>query len=82
MKPVYKTVLIVCLAIAAVIYGLFLNKMSETAMVRWSYFWFPGMVFGVIGLMSGEGAPKRPVIAAVISVVALVIFFEAIFPSL
>jgi len=82
MKPVYKTVLFVSIAIAVVIYGLFFSKLSETAMVRWSYFWFPGVVYGIAGLMFGDKGAKRPVMAALAGVFVLVIFFEGIFPSL
>ncbi|HVF72607.1 MAG TPA: hypothetical protein VM940_13445 [Chthoniobacterales bacterium] len=82
MKAVYKVVLVTALAMAAVLYGLFLNTLSETAMVRLSYFWFPGMVYGTVGLLSGESSPRRPLIAAVISLIALLVFFEGIFPSL
>jgi hypothetical protein len=82
MKSVYKIVLIASIAVAVLIYGLFFNRLSETAMVRWAYLWFPGLVYGAVGLMSGEAAPRRPIIVALISLVALFIFFEGIFPSL
>lgn len=82
MKPVYKVVLITSIAIAVAIYVLLFNKLSETAMVRFSYFSVPGLVYGAVGLMSGGATPRRAIIAAAISVVALIIFFEGIFPSL
>jgi len=82
MKSVYKFILIASIAVAVFIYGLFFNKLSETAMVRWSYLWFPGLLFGAVGLMAGQASPKRPIIVAVVGVVALFIFFEMIFPSL
>jgi hypothetical protein len=82
MKTVYKFVLIASIALAICIYGLFFNRLSETAMVRWSYLWFPGLLFGVVGLMTGQTSPRRPLIVAVIGVVALFLFFELIFPSL
>lgn len=82
MKPVYKTVLITSIVIAIAIYALLFNKLSETAMVRWSYFWVPGVVYGAVGLIWPGAGSRRPIIAAAIAVVALIIFFEGIFPSL
>lgn len=82
MKTIYKVVLIASIALAVCIYGLFFNRMSETAMVRWSYLWFPGLLFGAVGLKGSQTSPNRPIIAAVIGVVALFLFFELIFPSL
>ena len=51
-------------------------------MVRWSYLWLPGLFFGAVGLMTGQASPRRPIIVAVIGVVALFLFFELIFPAL
>lgn len=82
MKNIYKIILIASIAIAVFVYGLFFNSLSETAMVRWSYLWFPGVLFGAVGLMSSQASIKRPLMVAVIGVVALFLFFELIFPSL
>jgi hypothetical protein len=82
MKSIYKFSLIASIAVAALIYGLLANRLSETAMVRWSYLWFPGLLFGGAGLIMGPASPRRPMIVAVIGVVALFLFFELIFPSL
>lgn len=82
MKIIYKIVLIASIAVAVSIYGLFFNRLSETAMVRWSYLWFPGLLFGVVGLKASQTSPNRPLIVAIIGVVALFLFFELIFPSL
>jgi hypothetical protein len=82
MKSVYKFVLIASIAVAICIYGLFFNRLSETAMVRSSYLWFPGLLFGAVGLKGSQTSPNRPIVVAVIGVVALFLFFELIFPSL
>jgi hypothetical protein len=82
MKGIYKIVLIASIALAVCIYGLFLNRLSETAMVRWSYLWFPGLLFGAVGLKGSQSSPNRPIIVALIGVVALFLFFELIFPAL
>ena len=82
MKSVYKVVLIASIAVAVCIYGLFFNRLSETAMVRWSYLWFPGLLFGAVGLKASQTSPNRPLIVAIIGAVALFLFFELIFPSL
>lgn len=82
MKNIYKVVLIASIVAAICIYGLFFNRMSETAMVRWSYLWFPGLLFGAVGLKAGQTPPNRPIIVALAGAVALFLFFELIFPSL
>ena len=41
MKNLYKFVLIGSIVLAICIYGLFLNRLSETEMVRWSYLGSP-----------------------------------------
>lgn len=80
MTSFYKFVLIASIAVAVCIYGLFATRLSETAMVRWSYLWVPGILFGAVGLKATS--PNRPIIVAVIGVVALFLFFELVFPSL
>lgn len=82
MKNIYKLVLILSIAIAVVVYGLFFNRMSETDMIRWSYLWFPGLLFGAVGLKAGQTSLRLPLIVAVIGVAALFLFFEMIFPAL
>lgn len=82
MKAVYKFVLIASIAIAVLIYGVLFNRVSETAMIRWSYLWFPGLLFGIVGLKGSQNSPNRPIIVALIGVAALFLFFEAIFPAL
>jgi hypothetical protein len=82
MKTIYKIVLIASIALAVCIYGLFFNRLSETAMVRWAYLWFPGLLFGAVGLKGSQTSPNRPIIVALIGVVALFLFFELIFPAL
>lgn len=82
MKTIYKFTLIASIAVAVCIYGLFLNRLSETAMVRWSYLWLPALLFGAVGLKSGQTSPRLPLIVAAIGVVALFLFFELVFPSL
>lgn len=82
MKFIYKFILIASIAIPILIYGLLANRLSETAMVRLSYLWLPGLLFGAVGLKAGQNSPRLPIIVAVIGVVALFLFFELIFPSL
>jgi len=82
MKTIYKFVLFASIAFAICIYGLFFNRMSETAMVRWSYLWFPGLLFGAVGLKAGQTSLRLPLIVAAIGAVALFLFFELVFPSL
>ena len=82
MKTIYTIVLIASIALAVCIYGLFFNRVSETAMVRWSYLWFPGLLFGAVGLKGSQSSPNRPIIVALIGVGALFPFFEPIFPAL
>ena len=54
MKNIYKFVLIGSIVLAIGIYGLFFNRLSETEMVRWSYLWFPGLLFGAVGLKASQ----------------------------
>jgi hypothetical protein len=82
MKSIYKFILIASIVLAVLIYGLLFNRLSETAMVRWSYVWFPGLLFGAVGLKTSQTSPNRPLIVAIIGGVALFLFFELIFPSL
>lgn len=82
MKTIYKLVLIGSIAMPILIYGLLASRLSETAMVRWSYLWLPGLLFGAVGLKAGQTSPRLPIIVAVIGVVALFLFFELIFPAL
>ena len=82
MKTIYKLILIASIALAVCIYGLFFNRLSETAMVRWSNLSPPSLLFGAVGLKTGQTSPRLPIIVAVTGVVALFLFFELIFPSL
>lgn len=82
MKTVYKYILIASIAAAVCIYGLFFNRLSETEMVRWSYLWLPGLLFGAVGLKAGQTSPRFPLIVAAVGAVALFLFFELVFPSL
>ena len=82
MKNLYKFVLIGSIVLAICIYGLFFNRLSETEMVRWSYVWFPGLLFGAVGLKAGQTSLRLPIIVTVIGMVALFVFFEVIFPAL
>ena len=82
MKTVYKFVLIASIALAVCIYGLFFNRLSETAMVRWSYLWLPGVLFGAVGLKVGQTSLRLPLMVAASGVVALFLFFELVFPAL
>ena len=81
MKTIYKFILISSISVAVLIYGLLSNRLSETAMVRWSFLWLPGLIFGAFGLTAGQTSPKYPIIVAVIGTVALFLFFELVFPS-
>jgi hypothetical protein len=82
MKNIYKFILIASIAMVVVVYGLFFNRLSETEMIRWSYVWFPGLLFGIVGLKAGQTSLRFPLIVAVVGIVALFVFFEAIFPAL
>ncbi len=79
MKNIYKLVLI---AIVVVVYGLFFNRLSETEMIRWSYVWVPGLLFGAVGLKAGQTSMRLPIIVTLVGLVALFLFFEMIFPAL
>ena len=65
-----------------VVYGLFFNRLSETEMVRRSYVWFPGLLFGAVGLKAGQSSLRLPTSVALVGIVALFLFFEMIFPAL
>ncbi len=82
MKNIYKLVLIASIAILVVVYGLFFNRLSETEMIRWSYVWFPGLLFGAVGLKAGQTSLRLPTIVALVGIVVLFLFFEVIFPAL
>ena len=82
MKNIYKLVFIASIGILVVVYGLFFNRLSETEMIRWSYVWFPGLLFGAVGLKAGQTSMRLPLIVALIGVAALFLFFEMIFPAL
>jgi hypothetical protein len=82
MKTTYKFILIASIAIAGLIYGLLFNRLSETSMVRCSYLWLPGVLFGATGLIARKPSPRLAIIVAVVGVVALFLFFELIFPYL
>lgn len=82
MKNIYKLVLIASIAILVVVYGVFFNRLSETEMIRWSYVWFPGLLFGAVGLKAGQTSLRLPIIVTLAGLVALFLFFEVIFPAL
>lgn len=82
MKTIYKLILIASIAILVVVYGLFFNRLSETEMIRWSYVWFPGLLFGAVGLKAGQTSLRLPIIVTLAGLVALFLFFEVIFPAL
>ena len=82
MKNIYKLVLIASIAIVVVVYGLFFNRLSETEMIRSSYVWFPGLLFGAVGLKAGQTSLRLPIIVTLAGLVALFLFFEVIFPAL
>jgi hypothetical protein len=82
VKNIYKLVLIASIAILVVVYGLFFNRLSETEMIRWSYVWVPGLLFGAVGLKAGQSSLRLPIIVTVVGLVALFLFFEMIFPAL
>lgn len=82
MKNIYKLILIASIAILVVVYGLFFNRLSETEMIRWSYVWVPGLLFGAVGLKAGQTSLRLPIIVTLVGLVALFLFFEMIFPAL
>jgi hypothetical protein len=82
MKNIYKLVLLASIATLVVVYGFFFNRLSETEMIRWSYLWFPGLLFGAVGLKAGQTSLRLPLIVALVGVGALFLFFEMIFPAL
>jgi hypothetical protein len=82
VKNIYRLVLIASIAILVVVYGLFFNRLSETEMIRWSYVWVPGLLFGAVGLKAGQSSLRLPIIVTVVGLVALFLFFEMIFPAL
>jgi hypothetical protein len=82
MKNIYKIVLMASIAVAVFVYGLFFNRLSETEMIRWSYLWFPGLLFGAVGLKADQTSLRLPLIVAFVGVIALFLFFEMIFPAL
>jgi hypothetical protein len=82
MKALYTFILITSITTAVLIYGVLFNRVSETAMIRWSYLWFPGLLFGAVGLKTSPTSPNRPIVIALMAVVGLFLFFELILPAL
>ncbi len=69
-------------AAAALIYLAFFNTLSETDMVNFSYIWLPFSVAGAAVLFTGNNTVKNAIIWFVVTLLALFIFFQVIFPML
>lgn len=48
-SDIFNHVLILGLATAVWLYFTKFNNCSETELVRWSYIWFPLIIFGIVG---------------------------------
>ncbi len=71
---------------AGLIYLVFFNSLSETALIQISLFWVAPVVFGVAGKMAlarGHANPVgRALVTTALGIAALIVFIFAIFPSL
>jgi len=72
---------------AAAIHLVFFNQLSESMLVRISYYWITPMIFGASGLLARANAPDRSpwpraVVATLGGLVLLLVFYNAIWPSL
>ncbi len=67
---------------AAVIYLALFNSLSETDMVNFSYIWLPFAVTGAAVLYTGKNTLGFALTCFALAIVALVLFFEIIFPAL
>ncbi|PCH82344.1 MAG: hypothetical protein COB90_01070 [Hyphomicrobiales bacterium] len=70
------------LLIAAVIYLVLFDSLSETEMVRLSYIWLPICVSGAIAWKTGQSTLTGALLWAGKTILLLALFFELIFPML
>lgn len=81
-KRLARDMLIGAIIVAALVYLVFGNSLSETEMVLLSYVWVPiATVSGVI-LIKGKTTIKLAIGWLIASILGLVVFFEVIFPML
>ncbi len=81
-KRVAKFMLFGGLIGAALIYLALFNSLSETEMVNLSYIWLPISVAGAAILYTGKNTLMFAIICLIMTVLALFVFFELIFPAL
>jgi serine/threonine protein kinase len=72
---------------ASIIHLVFFNQLSESMLVRISYYWITPIVFGASGLIARASAPDRSpwpraVIATLAGLLLLLVFYNAVWPSL
>ena len=65
-----------------VIYFWDFDSMSETAMIKMSWVWLPGLSFALAGLTVGRYKMKAAFIVMAVTMVLFGVFYSAIWPSL
>lgn len=81
-KRLTQIMTIGAVAIAALIYLVFANSLSETDMVRLAYVWVPVAVTGGLLWFTGKRVLKFALIWFFATLMLLFAFFEIIFPLL
>jgi|GEM_PF-2793745 len=81
-KRTARIMLIGAIIVAALVYLVFADTLSETDMVRLSYIWLPIAIAGAAILMTGKNTLKFAIAWFAATVLALFAFFELIFPML
>ena len=81
-KNIAKAMVFGSIAIAALIYSIFINTLSETDMVMLAYIWVPIFVTGAYVWATGRNTLKYVIAIFVTAFLSLFVFFEIIFPML
>lgn len=82
LRGFYWASLAYSLAQIFVIYFWDFDSMSETAMIKMSWVWLPGLSFAIAGLTVGRYRMRYAFVAMAITMAAFAVFYSAIWPSL
>ena len=81
-KRTAQVMLIGAFIVAAPVYLVFSDSLSEIDMVRLAYIWLPIAITGAAILFTGKNSLKFAISWFVAAVLGLFVFFELIFPML
>ena len=84
MKNVYEAILAITFIFLVYTYGVRFDGHSESELITMSYFWVPALAFSIVGLITlkKEENIKYSISAGIGALGLLIMFFEAIWPSL